>query len=67
VPFPSINLTGEIIAQINIFMAGVNLPDLYMEYDWQNDNYVAGFPDILSLESQLSANDLHGGLTYRMS
>ncbi len=64
-PFPSINLTPAITAQINAFMADVNLPDLYMAYDWQNDKYTAGFPDILDLESQLSANDINAGLTLQ--
>ena len=40
-------------------------PQLYRDYQWQNDSYAAGFPDILKLECQLRASDATTGIGSR--
>lgn len=64
-PFAPINLNPNIQAQLGAFAASNNFPDLYKGYNWGNDTHLNGFPDILSLEIQLSENDLNYGVTLK--
>lgn len=60
--FPPIHLAPALQASFAAFAAAQNFVDLYMAYNWENDTYANGFPDILDLELQLSANDSNGGI-----
>lgn len=39
---------------INNFLVEQNLPELYKEYEWKNDTWNRGFPDLICLEKKIS-------------
>jgi hypothetical protein len=62
-PFPSQGLNQNLIGQLQAFIANNNFPELYQAYDWGNDAHANGFQDIFALETQISGNDIAGGIT----
>ena len=61
--FPPQGIDGKLKTQLDNFLKEQDFPTLYREYDWGNDNYDAGFPDILKLETQLTRHAKAGGVT----
>jgi len=62
-PFTSIGLPQTVIDEIDTFVAANDMSGLYRSYNWGNDNYPNGFPDILRLEQKLTAHDQGTGIT----
>jgi hypothetical protein len=62
-PFQSQGLGATLTDQLNAFIANNNFPELYLAYAWRNDTYANGFPDIFSLENEISYQDQVTGIT----
>ncbi|MGA2152709.1 MAG: hypothetical protein ABSG48_11245 [Geobacteraceae bacterium] len=51
--------------ELDEFLARNDFVDLYKYYNWRNDNYNDGFPDILNIENTLIASDRNEGISLR--
>ncbi|MDK2986614.1 MAG: hypothetical protein PWQ96_2258 [Clostridia bacterium] len=46
----------QITKEINAFLSNKSIPELYMAYDWGNDNWRSGFKDIVAIEGIFRKN-----------
>jgi hypothetical protein len=62
-PFAPVGLSEILIEELNGFLTENDFSDLYVSYNWRNDNYDDGFPDILKIENVLVASDRNEGIS----
>ena len=62
-PFLPRAIAPELVAKLEEFAKTNDFADLYKRYNWRNDTYRNGFPEILKLELRLSASDKSNGIS----
>jgi hypothetical protein len=62
-PFPPNGLPDGLVAELDEFPREYDFANLYMSYNWKNDNYNDGFPDILRIEHLLIESDRNEGIS----
>ena len=55
-PFAPKRLSEDLTEMLDRFVADKNFAHLYMSYEWKNDTYDCGFPDIYDLEISVSGS-----------
>ena len=58
-------LSEKLIAKLRDFRDQNDFIALYKAYNWRNDIYVEGFPDILNLETTLKESNQHLGISLQ--
>lgn len=64
-PFPPHELPEQLIAELCNFQFNNDFVQLFKSYNWRNDTYANGFPDIRHLESILIESDKGRGISLQ--